>query len=92
VVTVEQANQMPNESFEPNDRQEQMLDLLKDGREEGDPWGRITVKYAVEQLDDRRQYVNRDLGSLVDAGWVRKPVKGLYEFVVDPREDTNGNS
>lgn len=90
MVTTEQTNQMPNEGFEPNDRQEAILDLLKDGRGEDEPWGYVTVKYVVANTGERRQYVNRDLGSLVDAGWVDKPVKGLYEFVVDPREENDG--
>jgi predicted transcriptional regulator len=75
-----------NENYTPSEREEKILALLKDGREAGDPWGRVTIKYVSERLDIRRQYVNRDLGSLVSAGWVVKPVKGLYEFVEDPRE------
>lgn len=90
MVTTEQTNEMPNEGFEPNDRQEAILDLLKEGRSEGGPWGYVTVKYVVAKTDERRQYVNRDLRGLVDAGWVDKPVKGLYEYVVDPREDDDG--
>jgi DNA-binding IclR family transcriptional regulator len=80
---------MPNESFNPNDRQEQLLEVFKAGRETGNPWGRATNKYLAEQTDIRRQYVNRELDSLVDAGWVTQLTRGLYEFVVDPRE-TNG--
>jgi predicted transcriptional regulator len=49
--------------------------------------GRVNPKYVSEELDIRRQYVNDALGDLVTAGWLRKPVTGLYEFVDDPRED-----
>lgn len=75
-----------NESFEPDDLQEEILDVLKQGREVGEPWGRANPKYVTEQTGERRQYVNRALSGLVDAGWIRQPVRGLYEFVDDPRE------
>lgn len=77
---------MVNESFEPNDRQEAILDVLKDGRDEGEPWGYANPKRLEEALDVRRQYVNRALQSLVDAGWVENVNRGLYRFVDDPRE------
>lgn len=82
---------MVNESYEPSEREERILNLLKEGREEGEPWGRVTVKYVSTELEIRRQYINRDLGSLASAGWVIKPVKGLYELVEDPREDAEEN-
>jgi hypothetical protein len=76
-----------NENFEPNDVQEKILEALKEGREEGKPWGRANPKYLTKQIGERRQYINRDLSGLVDAGWIRQPVRGLYEFVEDPREE-----
>lgn len=70
---------MVNENFRPDDRQEQVLDVLKDE-------GRVNP-YRVRELTDlRKQYVNDSLQSLVDAGWARKVTQGLYEFVEDPRE------
>ena len=77
---------MVNEDFTPNDRQEKILDVLKEGRDAGDPWGRATNKYLTEQTDIRRQYVNRELDSLVDAGWITQLTRGLYELVDDPRD------
>lgn len=77
---------MVNEGYEPSEREEKVLELLKKGRDTGEPWGRINPMYVTEELDIRRQYANRALGNLVTAGWVRKPVQGLYEFVEDPRE------
>lgn len=76
-----------NESYEPGSREEQILDLLKEGRESNNPWGRVNPKYVTERTGMRRQYVSRALGSLEDAGWVRKLATGLYEFVDDPREE-----
>lgn len=81
---------MVNENYSPSEREEEILELLKAGRDEGNPWGRVTIKYVTEHTGIRRQYVNRDLGSLVSAGWVTKPVTGLYELVEDPREGSSG--
>ena len=78
---------MVNEDFEPTDRQEAILDVLQQGRDEGQPWGYANPKRLEEELDIRRQYVNRALRGLVDAGWVEKVNRGLYRFVDDPRED-----
>lgn len=77
---------MVNEDFAPDDRQEQLLAVLKAGREAGEPWGYATVKRFTEETGIRKQYVNRAIQSLVDAGWVEKPHRGLYRFVEDPRE------
>lgn len=81
------AHEMVNEDFEPDDRQERILAVLKDGREDGRPWGYANPKRLEEELDTRRQYVNRSLNGLVDAGWIEKAHRGLYRFVRDPRED-----
>jgi predicted transcriptional regulator len=37
------------------------------------------------QIDTRRQYINRELKGLIDAGWIEKVNRGLYRFVEDPR-------
>ncbi|WP_423743119.1 MarR family transcriptional regulator (plasmid) [Haladaptatus sp. SPP-AMP-3] len=78
---------MVNEKFEPNDRQDAILEVLKAGRDETRPWGYANPKRLEEQLDTRRQYINRDLRGLVNAGWVEKVNRGLYRFVADARED-----
>ena len=77
---------MVNEAFEPNERQESMLNVLKQGREEDEPWGYANPKRFEVELDIRRQYINRALNGLTDAGWVEKVNRGLYRFVEDPRE------
>lgn len=77
---------MVNENFEPNKRQEAILDVLKENRKEGRPWGYANPKRLEMKLDIRRQYINRALSGLVDAGWVEKVNRGLYRFVSDPRE------
>ena len=77
---------MVNEEFEPDDRQEAILDVLKEGRAEGNPWGYANPKRLEQRLDIRRQYINRALQGLVDAGWIEKVNRGLYRFVTDPRD------
>jgi DNA-binding MarR family transcriptional regulator len=78
---------MVNEEFEPDERQEAILDVLIDGRDAGKPWGYANPKRLEETLGIRRQYINRALQGLVDAGWVEKANRGLYRFVCDPRKD-----
>ena len=77
---------MVNENFDPNRRQESIIDILKRGRDQEEPWGYANPKRLEQELDLRRQYVNRELRGLVDAGWVEKVNRGLYRFVADPRE------
>jgi len=84
---------MVNESFEPDDRQEAVLRHLKDGRDEGRPWGYTSASIAGAALDMPRQYTSDALSSLHDAGWVEKVEPtgtGVYRFVEDPREDGDG--
>lgn len=81
------ADTMVNAKFDPNERQEAILDTLKEGRDEARPWGYANPKRLEERIGTRRQYINRALKGLVDAGWVEKVNRGLYRFVADPRED-----
>ena len=80
-------HKMVNEAFEPDDRQDGILDVLKEGREENEPWGYTNPKRMESRLEIRRQYINRALQGLVDAGWIEKVNRGLYRFVDDPREN-----
>ena len=78
-------NEMVNENFQPNERQEAILEVLKDGQNEGKPWGYANPKRLEVEIDTRKQYINRELKGLVDAGWIEKANRGLYRFVEDPR-------
>jgi hypothetical protein len=68
-----------NEDFQPNEGDEAILDVLKEGR--------ANPLYIREKTGHRKQRVNDGLDRLQSAGWVRKVTRGLYEFVGDPREE-----
>jgi hypothetical protein len=81
--------QMVNESYEPSDREEAVLDHLKYGRDRGEPWGYTSASVAGAALDMPRQYTSSALSSLHAAGWVEKVEPegtGVYRFVEDPRD------
>ena len=71
---------MVNEDFRPTENQERVFAVLKE-EHRANP---LRVR-RVTEIDKQR--VNDCLGSLVDAGWVRRVNQGLYEFVEDPREN-----
>lgn len=81
-------DEMVNRDYEPNDTQEVILAKLKDGRERGEPWGRVNPLYLQRETAISKQKLNYHLQGLIGAGWVRKPVDGLYELVEDPREES----
>lgn len=66
-----------------------VLEVLKDGRDRGDPWGYTTPTVAAEAFDSRRQYTSRALKNLVAAGWIEQVGTGVYRFVEDPREEND---
>lgn len=77
---------MVNEEYEPSENDELVLDALKDGRPEGDPWGRANPRWLIDETGLEKGNVEFSLRSLRDAGWVRRVARGLYEFNEDPRE------
>ena len=83
-----QEQQMVNENYEPNEREETVLNLFKEGRDSGDPWGRVNPLYLRENSDLDKGQVEYALRNLKNAGWVRQLNRGgLYELVDDPRDD-----
>jgi DNA-binding MarR family transcriptional regulator len=78
---------VPNREYDPSDLEADILAVLKEGRNEDEPWGYANPKRLVNRTDVRRQYVQRALDNLVAAGWIEKPDRGLYRFVEDPRDD-----
>lgn len=80
------AQQMVNENYDPSEKDERVLDALKDGREEGRPWGRANPRWIIDQTDLDKGNVEFCLRNLTSAGWVQRVARGLYELVDDPRE------
>ena len=78
---------MVNEDFRPTAECEAVLEVFKDDRETGGPWGRANPRYVIDETELDKQTVEYQLRRLTDAGWIRKVARGLYEFVEDPREN-----
>jgi len=77
----------PNEDFDPTPECDQVLDVLKDGRDEpGAPWGRANPRLIIDETGIAKSNVEYHLRRLDDAGWINRIARGLYEFVQDPRE------
>lgn len=78
---------MVNENYEPNEREEVVLELFKKGRDSGEPWGRVNPLYVREHLELDKGQVEYALRNLRNAGWIEQLNQGgLYQFVVDPRD------
>lgn len=82
---------MVNEEHSPSDDEEKILEIMKSGRDEGEPWGYVTPRYLKDQDVES---VNFHVRQLRTAGWIKQVSHGFYRFVEDPREDapttTNG--
>jgi len=83
-----QAN-MVNENYEPSENDELVLEVLKDGRNRDDPWGRANPRYLIDETGLEKSNVEFSLRSLRSAGWVERAARGLYELVDDPREESD---
>jgi biotin operon repressor len=68
-----------NRDYDPSDHDEQVIQVLKDGR--------ANPLHIREETGLSKQRVNDALDRLRSAGWVVKVTRGLYELVDDPRDD-----
>jgi len=76
------------ENYEPNEREETVLGLFTQGRDSGEPWGRVNPLYLRENSSLDKGQVEYALRNLKNAGWVKQLYRGgLYELVSDPRDD-----
>ena len=73
---------MVNESYDPDDREEDVLNVLKEE-------GRVNPYLVRQRTEYGKGEINTSLKSLSDAGWIRRVCRGLYEFVEDPRQETS---
>ena len=77
-----------NEKYEPNEQEETVLELFKEGRESDQPWGRVNPLLLREHSNLNKGQVEYALRNLRSAGWITQLNKGgLYELVEDPREN-----
>jgi len=74
---------MVNESYDPDDREEDVLNVLKEE-------GRVNPYLVRQRTEYGKGEINTSLKSLSDAGWIRRVCRGLYEFVEDPRGESDG--
>lgn len=70
---------MVNEDYDPSENEEDILELLHEGR--------VTPKLIKDETGLNDQQVNYALNQLMAAGWVEKVTTGLYELTEDPREN-----
>ena len=80
--------QMVNENYDPTEKDNLVLNALKDGRGEDKPWGRANPRWLIDETGLDKGNVEFCLRNLTSAGWVTRVARGLYELVDDPREDT----
>lgn len=77
---------MVNENYDPSENDEKVLQALKDGREDGRPWGRANRVWISDQTGLSKGNAEFSLRSLKDAGWIVRVARGLYELHDDPRD------
>lgn len=80
---------MVNEDYEPGETEEEILELMQQGRDQDEPWGHTTPAHVRKELDVDEGNESFHLRQLRNAGWIRRVARGFYEFVEDPREDNN---
>lgn len=85
LVMSDESAGMVNESYEPSDNDELVIEALLDGRDEGRPWGRANRVWISEQTGLSKGNAEFSIRSLRDAGWIQRVARGQYEFVEDPR-------
>lgn len=83
---------MVNEDYQLSGDEEQILSVMKDGRDTSEPWGYATPRHLREETGIEKSNVEYGLRQLTTAGWISKVTRGFYKFVRDPREDdSNGD-
>lgn len=83
---MEQQLEMVNPSYEPAPEEEEILELMLAGRDEGEPWGHTTPAHVRESTSVEKGNESYHLRQLKSAGWIEKVARGFYRFVDDPRE------
>ncbi|WP_049946422.1 hypothetical protein [Halalkalicoccus jeotgali] len=80
---------MVNENYTPSEEEDRILDVFKEGRDEGSPWGYATPRHLREVTETKKGNIEYYLRQLTSAGWLKKVTRGFYKFVSDPREESD---
>jgi len=75
-----------NENYEPSEKDELILSALKEGKGDGEPWGRANPRWLIDETGLEKGNVEFCLRQLTSAGWIERVARGLYELRDDPRE------
>jgi predicted transcriptional regulator of viral defense system len=67
---------MVNENFDPSENQRRVLNVLRDEYQANN-------RLIRDVTGLKRQRVQDALESLIDAGWIERPCRGLYRLVYD---------
>ncbi len=79
---------MVNQNYDPNEREEIVLKLFKQGQDSNQPWGRLNPLFLRERSELDKGQVEYALRNLKNAGWIKQLNSGgLYELVEDPRDN-----
>jgi hypothetical protein len=58
----------------------EIIDIMLEGRETGDPWGYATPRYLSTRTDESRQLVSKRLRDLQMGDVVEKEERGFYRL------------
>jgi len=76
---------MVNEDYEPDAVEDAVLEVLRaTDKHRANPY---LIRERAGDLS--KQQINNALRNLTAAGWVRKVTRGLYDYVEDPRVDSD---
>lgn len=63
-----------------DDLHHEIVDIMLEGRTDGQPWGYATPRYLAERTGESRQLVSNRLRDLEFGDAVEKVVRGLYRL------------
>ena len=66
--------------YRPRTLDEDILRLMLDGRETGDPWGRHAPTLIADELDYTNQHVAQRMQLLAASGYLTRMCRGVYEI------------
>lgn len=78
---------MVNREYTPSSAEEEIINLLQEGRDENLPWGYTTPAHVRQELGIEEGNESFHLRQLTSAGWIEKVARGFYRFVEDPRQE-----